>query len=131
VNAAAVGAVARIPLASLGALLVLQELLKQDDCVVPAAAALAAIVTTPTGAVLEAAIGKAVVDSGCCRSLCDSCCIKMPKWLSTAHSSCEKSRQSVSFSCLCVLVTPLASLCLVLRDSGGRDALEEPLCALY
>ena len=63
-NAAAVGAVARIPLASLGALLVLQELLKQDHCVVPAAAALAAIVTTPTGAVLEAAIGKAVVDSG-------------------------------------------------------------------
>ena len=60
---AAVGADARAPLASLGALLVLQELLKQDHCMVPAAAALAAIVTTPTGAFLEAAIGKSVVDS--------------------------------------------------------------------
>jgi hypothetical protein len=64
VTAAAVGAVARIALASLGAPLVLQELLKQDHCVAPAAAALAAIVTTPTGALLDAAIGKAVVDSG-------------------------------------------------------------------
>ena len=55
---------ARIPLASLGALLVLQELLKRDDCVVPAAAALAAIViTTPPGAGLEEAVGTAVVYS--------------------------------------------------------------------
>ncbi len=60
--AAAEGVDSHLPLASLDALFVLLELLKLDHCVMPTAAALAAIVTTPTGPP-EETVCKAIGDS--------------------------------------------------------------------